>query len=74
MFTEPQYDALSSHVKNVFVHFSPNERWKSSVLSARLNVNRVGSDWIDGERLFHTLAAALGSARSPMVLWLVLGT
>ena len=67
MFTEPQNapyiytTALGSqedstgpsYVKNVVVHFSPNERWNSSVLSARLNVNRDGSDWINGGRVLY---------------------
>jgi hypothetical protein len=54
--------------------YSPNERWNNSVFSACLNASKDGSDWIDGGRLFHTLAAATGNARSPMVQWFALGT
>ena len=46
---------------------SPWDRWNNSAFIACLNASRDSSDVTDFGKLFQTVAAATGNARSPMV-------
>ena len=78
IFADIQHDASSSrglHVVSHSVRVRRKNDWTApSWVPVWTQATTIKIDVIDGGKLFPTLAAAKGNARSPMVLWFVLGT